>query len=193
MQLAWTTQKPTKPGWYWWRSAPDLDLTLCECYFSEGQLMVAPPDRTEHGDALTGEWSRPLEPTDMTKPMIGRNSTIMFLTLRGGGLAGVVRLSNDPRAHTRDGHSFVPFPFSFDFTERFSRFPRIIVTADDRLLDRLNDSLISATLEWARRETPQETTNVAETCGKRYGDQIRLRVKHDSDLTDPRRNLSNLY
>ena len=20
MQLAWTTEKPTKPGWYWWRS-----------------------------------------------------------------------------------------------------------------------------------------------------------------------------
>lgn len=59
----WTTERPTRAGWYWWRDAhtswvfkielhPDLDVL---CYREAHDLYPI-------GDILGGEWQGPIEP-----------------------------------------------------------------------------------------------------------------------------------
>ena len=56
--MTWTTEKPTKSGWYWWRRRGDpFVLSVVEI---EGQLFAngaSVEELTDHD----GEWSGPLE------------------------------------------------------------------------------------------------------------------------------------
>ena len=61
--MNWTTDKPTKPGWYWWRQ--DRVAKMCRVWewWDKKELYV----RFEGADsepviALGGEWAGPLEP-----------------------------------------------------------------------------------------------------------------------------------
>ena len=73
--MTWTTQKPTKPGWYWyrWPSNPQLGAEIIEITQPDGPdtdtLGMGNPycgwtlDEylAEHGPV---EWQGPLEPTE---------------------------------------------------------------------------------------------------------------------------------
>jgi hypothetical protein len=61
--MNWTTDKPTKSGWYWWRQ--DRVAKMCRVWewWDKKELYV----RFEGADsipviALEGEWAGPLEP-----------------------------------------------------------------------------------------------------------------------------------
>lgn len=58
--MEWTTSKPTKPGWYWWRRDPSVISTIVHLYVGreDGVLFMC----LEGGaglavDRLQGEWS----------------------------------------------------------------------------------------------------------------------------------------
>jgi hypothetical protein len=69
--LAWTREKPTKPGSYWLRNArrtrfPSMDIREGESFVIEvnSELLVIFPgdDRTESVEDIGGEFSGPIEP-----------------------------------------------------------------------------------------------------------------------------------
>jgi hypothetical protein len=66
--VKWTTDKPTKPGWYWWRNRSKsnasalVEITIDEhgllksgppAYFAEGSLVDTPGE----------EWAERIEPS----------------------------------------------------------------------------------------------------------------------------------
>ena len=60
--MNWTTDKPTKQGWYWWRYF--MDTIMVYVYFDKGKGHV---QYSGHGtedtlSLLNGEWFGPLEP-----------------------------------------------------------------------------------------------------------------------------------
>jgi len=64
--MIWTTEKPNKPGWYWWRSANDQVPRM----IYHGSVFDRVPDGAPHEEPLAflknyidkGEWAGPLEP-----------------------------------------------------------------------------------------------------------------------------------
>ena len=62
---AWTTEKPTKPGWYWWRHS-----TMARVQMARVDEMLAVSCMNElcsiceadHVDECDGQWAGPLEP-----------------------------------------------------------------------------------------------------------------------------------
>lgn len=70
MMLTWTTDKPTKPGWYWLKWPDDDDtgknITLTKVRFEFGKLEVYTIGNdevdplSEFGDSY--QWAGPLEP-----------------------------------------------------------------------------------------------------------------------------------
>jgi hypothetical protein len=61
--LIWTTKKPTKTGWYWWRSAPDdVDHALCLVTLPEGELSFDWVSKAKRGEPSGGEWAGMLDP-----------------------------------------------------------------------------------------------------------------------------------
>ncbi len=63
--MTWTTDKPTVPGWYWWRFDTHLfglKQQVVEVYLDEA--LVVKIDNERHKiDEMNGDWSSaPLEP-----------------------------------------------------------------------------------------------------------------------------------
>lgn len=57
--MNWTTDKPTKPGWYWARMSPN-EPHVCELVFDEdGVTLVNGETFSQMEDH---EWAGPLEP-----------------------------------------------------------------------------------------------------------------------------------
>lgn len=59
----WTTEPPTKPGWYWWRGLAVDDpedgpiTTIAHVWYADGEM------HSDLGDAgALGAWCGPLEP-----------------------------------------------------------------------------------------------------------------------------------
>ena len=63
MQLAWTTERPTKPGWYWNRGQFNGN-TVKVIHFidddGDGPYIATSEDLALN--ALDGEWAGPVEP-----------------------------------------------------------------------------------------------------------------------------------
>jgi hypothetical protein len=64
--MNWTTEKPNRPGRYWFRPFADLtaDPAMVKVYEEDGLLFVAWLD-TDRVDALmhvSGEWAGPIKP-----------------------------------------------------------------------------------------------------------------------------------
>jgi hypothetical protein len=61
--MNWTTDKPTVPGWYWWRSNTE-DPTMVEVVKCRRVCMVLEPDSNMGVEVplYVGEWAGPLEP-----------------------------------------------------------------------------------------------------------------------------------
>jgi hypothetical protein len=65
LQLKWTTEKPTRPGWYWWRmDAGDCIVEIDrDAHDNDSLYMLEPgPDGGVSLDILTGQWAGPIEP-----------------------------------------------------------------------------------------------------------------------------------
>jgi hypothetical protein len=67
--MTWTLQKPTKPGWYWYREqALNLDKPMPAWVYQSGQVLYvklcgAHEDLEERGvNELNGEWAGPISP-----------------------------------------------------------------------------------------------------------------------------------
>lgn len=56
--LKWTSTKPTKPGWYWWRTVT-TQPGVYEVYHANGTLKVYWP-KIEKVSAIEGEWAGPI-------------------------------------------------------------------------------------------------------------------------------------
>ena len=63
MQLAWTTQRPTKIGWYWYRHGSDEEPTKVLHFIDDDGdgPYIATSDDVALND-LAGEWAGPVEP-----------------------------------------------------------------------------------------------------------------------------------
>lgn len=58
--LTWTTEKPTQPGWYWWRNNSHFDPDILKVDVL-GDRFVIDTD-LDVLDTPPGEWTGPLEP-----------------------------------------------------------------------------------------------------------------------------------
>ena len=63
MQLAWTTQRPTKIGWYWYRRGSDEEPAKVLHFIDDDGdgPYIATSDDVALND-LAGEWAGPVEP-----------------------------------------------------------------------------------------------------------------------------------
>ena len=64
--MTWTTEKPTTPGWYWWRNlSTDGHAHLVEVTIDgDGVLRIGPPASSIEGGRLgdtTGVWTERVE------------------------------------------------------------------------------------------------------------------------------------
>jgi hypothetical protein len=60
--MTWTIEKPTRPGWYWYRKNEKDTHLLLDVRKIEGQLTATWPNGlSEFIDRMPGEWSGPLE------------------------------------------------------------------------------------------------------------------------------------
>ena len=61
--MIWTTEQPTKPGWYWYRkSEQEKNLLKLGVYaFSDQMKAIWPSGRSESVISMPGEWSGPVE------------------------------------------------------------------------------------------------------------------------------------
>jgi hypothetical protein len=55
--MTWTTEKPTVPGWYWYREI-EGEPEILSIYKDNGQLLISGIGLQE----FPGEWAGPLEP-----------------------------------------------------------------------------------------------------------------------------------
>ena len=69
--MTWTTEKPTKPGWYWWRQLPtDTEFQIVRVRVDDmglqsddGKSLIALNDKFyELVENMPGEWAALLEP-----------------------------------------------------------------------------------------------------------------------------------
>ena len=61
--LNWTTKKPTKPGWYWYRGECDGNTPKVLHFIDDdgdGPYLATSEDRALND--LDGEWAGPVEP-----------------------------------------------------------------------------------------------------------------------------------
>jgi hypothetical protein len=68
--LTWTSEKPTKPGWYWWRRG-HADPARLIYHGAEWDRIVDfagldEPVTFISGHLIEGEWAGPLEPPDVS-------------------------------------------------------------------------------------------------------------------------------
>ena len=60
--MTWTIEKPTKPGWYWYRKNEEQSQVLMQMQgIGEQTTAVGPNGRWESVFNMPGEWSGPLE------------------------------------------------------------------------------------------------------------------------------------
>lgn len=57
--LAWTTEKPTQAGWYWWRLNANGYCCVHSIEDDTGELFIATSENSNL-DELGGQWSGPL-------------------------------------------------------------------------------------------------------------------------------------
>ena len=67
LPLTWTTNKPTQPGWYWWRNKPGAEkierVQLFDfVWLKEPYLGVETQYARYPVSTIIGEWAGPLEP-----------------------------------------------------------------------------------------------------------------------------------
>ena len=55
--MSWTTEKPSKPGWYWYRESKG-EPEILSLYKDDGQLLISGIGLQE----FPVEWAGPLEP-----------------------------------------------------------------------------------------------------------------------------------
>ncbi len=55
--MSWTTEKPTVPGWYWYREL-EGEAEILSVYKDDGQLLISGIGLQE----FPGEWAGSLEP-----------------------------------------------------------------------------------------------------------------------------------
>ena len=61
--MNWTTEKPIRPGWYWFRPLADLaaEPEMVQVYEDNGVMYLTwPDDRTEELTNVRGEWAGPI-------------------------------------------------------------------------------------------------------------------------------------
>jgi hypothetical protein len=62
--MHWTADKPTRPGWYWFRKDQNNNQLLVDVRKIEEQMTAAWSNGlSDVIDSLRGEWSGPLERT----------------------------------------------------------------------------------------------------------------------------------
>ena len=64
IRMIWTTKKPTKPGWYWYRGECDRDTVKVLHYIDDdgdGPYLATSEDVALSD--LDGEWAGPVEPS----------------------------------------------------------------------------------------------------------------------------------
>lgn len=59
-ELRWTNERPTKPGWYWYRDARFSDHPRAY-YVREDGTIAHPDDAEAHVNELSGEWAGPAD------------------------------------------------------------------------------------------------------------------------------------
>jgi hypothetical protein len=60
--MTWTTQKPTRPGWYWYRDLPfRTEFVVNVCELVTGELFASADGFDQYVERLSGEWAGPLE------------------------------------------------------------------------------------------------------------------------------------
>jgi len=59
---AWTREKPTKPGWYWWRWAPKSLMLVLDVHVRDGKMQAFSYLGLNPIDECDGEWQGPIEP-----------------------------------------------------------------------------------------------------------------------------------
>lgn len=66
MNSDWTTDKPTKPGWYWWRPTNVSISPEIVSVQENGNVLLVYDKRIYRVDSMIygadGEWAGPLEP-----------------------------------------------------------------------------------------------------------------------------------
>ncbi len=107
----------------------------------------------------------------------------LFMTLTGGGLNEPIHICNADRAQLRAGVMFRSSPCTVYLNQRVGALPNFTIIDDQPLLERFNDSVITATLEL----TSNQTAYFIRTRGRKLGDHIGLQVQ------EPSVNLSPLY
>ena len=68
--MKWTSTKPTRPGWYWWRNASSCEDSISLVVYVEitpngvgkGCVSFAYGERYRQLKQMNGEWAGPLEP-----------------------------------------------------------------------------------------------------------------------------------
>jgi len=66
-QPVWTKEKPTKEGWYWWRSGDIVGIHVLEFDGDEGGELVCMTTDGDTIEEMGGEWAGPLpEPREAT-------------------------------------------------------------------------------------------------------------------------------
>jgi hypothetical protein len=93
--MTWTCEKPTKPGFYWYRDHRDLDIDKYESFkvFWDSQANGWTIQTYEYGNVLvnfySGEWYGPIAPPVNTfesrDEHISRSNTRILIRLRHGG------------------------------------------------------------------------------------------------------------
>jgi len=66
--LTWTTEKPTQPGWYWWRKSRRHEIEIAKLWDVDniyGQFHQDP--HVFRVDEVGGEWAGPLAPPEETR------------------------------------------------------------------------------------------------------------------------------
>ena len=66
---SWTTDTPTEPGWYWWKTAPDTEPIVVGIELIKGQGfeylgVYIPRLEGDKANKVSGEWSERIEPPE---------------------------------------------------------------------------------------------------------------------------------
>ena len=63
-ELTWTSEKPTAPGWYWWRSPTDR-VMICDVYEWDYMFFVTTIGEPLRVGGMAGQWAGPIpEPVE---------------------------------------------------------------------------------------------------------------------------------
>ena len=63
--MKWTSEKPTKPGWYWWRNlhySEENTQRIVELRIYDGEIAIGNSTLRGFTRFETGQWAGPLVP-----------------------------------------------------------------------------------------------------------------------------------